>query len=82
MFQCKETVLERQHDVTDLTFENICIENNKEHLQIWQSHRDEHLSKLMKDGLSLRTNSHKNLEDMSVAECNKCLSYQGLCNER
>ena len=28
----------------------------------------------MKDGLSLRTNSHKNLEDMSEAECNKCLS--------
>ena len=28
----------------------------------------------MKDGLSLHTNSHKNLEDTSEAECNKCLS--------
>ena len=28
----------------------------------------------MKDGLSLHTNSHKNLEGTSEAECNKCLS--------
>ena len=80
LFQCKETVLESQHDVTDFTFQNICIENNKEHLQIWQSHRDEYLSKLMKDGLSLRTNSHKNLEDMSGMQ--QMLIHQGLCNER
>ena len=31
LFQCKATAVESQHDVTKFTFEDISIENNKEH---------------------------------------------------
>ena len=33
LFHCKATAVESQHDVTKFTFEDISIENNKEHLQ-------------------------------------------------
>jgi hypothetical protein len=72
LFACKETATQSQCDVTEFTFKDISIENNGEHFELWNSHKDNYLTELLKDGLCLRTD--KALKDMSESDCNHCLS--------
>jgi hypothetical protein len=47
--------VQSQHDVKEFTFENLAIENNSEHLRIWENQKDHYLTELLKDSLSLET---------------------------
>ena len=74
LFAMKETATQSQSDVTEYKYDNISIENNPEHLEIWNSHKDNYLVELLKDGLCLHTDTGKELKYMSETECNRCLS--------
>ena len=74
LFAMKETATQSQSDVTEYKYDNISIENNPEHLEIWNSHKDNYLVELLKDGLCLHTDTGKELKYMSETECNWCLS--------
>jgi hypothetical protein len=47
----KENTIESQRDVKKLTLNNIELENNPEHLYIWNAHFDCYLSTFLDDGL-------------------------------
>ena len=74
LFACKDTATQSQCDVTEFKFSDISIENNVEHFELWNSHKDNYLMELLKDGLSLRSETNKALKDMSESDCNHCLS--------
>jgi hypothetical protein len=40
LFSSKETASDSQHDVKKFTFDNIILENNPDHLHIWNAHLD------------------------------------------
>lgn len=71
LFTCSDTATQSQHDVKKFTFANLDIENNSDHLKIWESHKDSYLGQLLKDGLSLKTNIP--VREMSEEDCNYCL---------
>lgn len=78
LFSSSETAVESQHDVKDFTFNDIALESNKDHYELWNNHVDSYLSKLLQDGLSLSTK--KPLKEMSEKECNQQLKRLGnLC---
>jgi hypothetical protein len=71
LFTCRETACQSQHDVTKFTYADLTINNNKEHLRIWEDQVDNYLTQLLKDGLSFKTNAP--FRDMSESDCNSCL---------
>ena len=80
LFSSSETAVESQHDVKDFTFNDIALESNKDHYELWNNHVDSYLSKLLQDGLSLSTK--KPLKEMSEKECNHCLSTHSYSNSK
>ena len=63
LFKCKETVTQSQHDTLLLEAEDITLEKNKKHLRIWNTHKDNYLIQLLKDGLGFE--SKESLKEMS-----------------
>ena len=74
LFSSQEIAVDSQHDIKEFTFDNIELESNPEHLNIWNNHLDCYLSTLLKDGLTL--NTEVPLKDMSEKECDQCLATQ------
>ena len=66
--------LRSQCDVTEFKFIDISIENNVEHFELWNNHKDNYVTELLKDGLCLRTETNKALKDICESDCNHCLS--------
>ena len=70
----KETVCQSQRDVTNFVYEDISLEKNKAHNELWNKHLDCYFTNLLKDGLNIST--EKPLSEMSEKECDRCLSTQ------
>ena len=70
----KETVCQSQRDVTNFVYEDVSLEKNKAHNELWNKHLDCYFTNLLKDGLNIST--EKPLSEMSEKECDRCLSTQ------
>ena len=71
-FWCQKS--QSQRDVTNFVYEDISLEKNKAHNELWNKHPDCYFTNLLKDGLNIST--EKPLSEMSEKECDRCLSTQ------
>ena len=73
LFQSQETALNSQKDVLSVVLDDILIENNKEHNELWQKWLDQYLLSGLSKAINKLPHGSK-LKDMSQNDFNKWLS--------